>query len=461
MPLARFDTWVRSAVGPAAAGTQVYICTQPAVTTTIPPSPLAALFADSGQVTPVAQPLVADGFGHAYGYVASGTYTVVLVQYGLVQQVFPDQLIGAGAGSSLVLQTNGVPNTVQSLLNLNGAGSVSVSSDGVGGVTITGLGIGGSDTQIQYNAAGVVAGDPDFEWDYTNKVLKLGDTTNPGTIKFTGITSGIITLKAPTAPATWALTLPTSAGSSGQVLTTDGTGITTWGSASSGGGVLGLWSGNWCGFNMQASPSGSTFPGAQNTNPGQINSGYPVVIVNPTATTPRGAKIQSSSLTAASGVGDQVNFLTPGTVRDWFIKGAIDGLVHSRYWVGMTDTAFASIPTTMNSDTPAANVIAFRWDSDTDSSNFKAVCQTDATHQTVVDTGVAVVVDAIHLFEIVPQSGGTVMKFYIDGSLVATISTNVPAAGTGMTWCFTVDGLNQGSTDFNFIFYYFNCLVVA
>jgi hypothetical protein len=229
---------------------------------------------------------------------------------------------------------------------------------------------------------------------------------------------------------------------------------------SGGGGVLGLWPGNWCGLAIQASSTGSTFPGAQNTNPGQINSGYPVVIVPPTATVPRGAKIQSASLSAASGIADQVNFLTPGIVRDWFMKGAIDGTTHSRYWIGMTDTAFASIPTTMNSDTPAANVIAFRWNSDTDT-NFKAVCQTDASHQTVVDTGVAVVVDAVHLFEIVPQSGGTSIKFYIDGVNVATISTNVPANTTAMTWCFTVDGLNQGTTDFNFIFYYFNCLVAS
>ena len=138
MPLARFDTWVRSAVGPAAAGTQVYICTQPATTTAVPPSPLASLFADAGEVTPVSQPLVADGFGHAYGYVASGTYTVVLVQYGLIQQVFPDQLIGGGEGSALILQTNGVANASQTLLNIKGAGTVSVSSDGAGGVTITG-----------------------------------------------------------------------------------------------------------------------------------------------------------------------------------------------------------------------------------------------------------------------------------------------------------------------------------
>jgi len=139
MPLARFDTWVRSTIGPAAAGTLVYICSQPAVSSTIPPSPLIPLFADSGAATSITQPLTCDGFGHAFAYCAAGTYTVVLVGGGRIQQVYPDQAVGgSGSSSSIILQTNGTPNTVQSLLNLKGSGTVSVSSDGSGGVTIFG-----------------------------------------------------------------------------------------------------------------------------------------------------------------------------------------------------------------------------------------------------------------------------------------------------------------------------------
>lgn len=231
--------------------------------------------------------------------------------------------------------------------------------------------------------------------------------------------------------------------------------------ATSGGGVLGQWPGNWFGWAVQGSIIGGTFPGTMNCNPGQLNGSYPVAIVPPTATAPRGAKIQSSGLVNASGIGDQVNFITLGTIRDWFMKGAIDGLTHSRYWIGFNDAGFSNIPTTMNSNTPAANACAFRWNSDTDGANFKAICQTDASHQTVVDTGVAVVQDAIHLFEIVPQGGGTSVNFYIDGVNVATISTNVPSNTTAMSWCFTVDGLNHGTTNFNFIYYYMYGLIVS
>ena len=178
MPLARFDTWVRSTVGPAAAGTQVYICSQPAVTSAIPPSPLIQLYADSGAATTITQPLVADGFGHASAYLTAGSYTVVLVQFGRVQQVYPDQSVGgSGGGSSLTLQTNGVPNTLQSLLNIKGSGAVSVSSDGVGGVTVfsNGATVGGSNGQIQYNNTGAFAGDVKLIWDSNNKTLSIGN----------------------------------------------------------------------------------------------------------------------------------------------------------------------------------------------------------------------------------------------------------------------------------------------
>ena len=134
MALARFDTWVRSAVGPAAAGASVYICSQPAFTSNVPPSPLVQLYSDNAGANPIAQPLVADGFGHAYGYCSAGTYTVVVVGGGIVQQVFPDQLIGNTTVSTMLF-TNGVPNTVQSSLNIQGTG---VSSDSTGDVTIAG-----------------------------------------------------------------------------------------------------------------------------------------------------------------------------------------------------------------------------------------------------------------------------------------------------------------------------------
>ena len=170
MALARFDTWVRSAVGPAAAGTQVYVCTQPA-TIGVPPSPLALLYSDSAGAHPVTQPLVADGFGHASAYCSAGSYTVVVVYGGRVQQTYPDQLIGGTAGTSFVLQTDGVPNPVQSLLNLKSGSGITLAADGLGGVTINNTAItsaGGVDTNLQFNQSGSFAGDDALIWDYND-----------------------------------------------------------------------------------------------------------------------------------------------------------------------------------------------------------------------------------------------------------------------------------------------------
>ncbi len=49
-----------------------------------------------------------------------------------------------------------------------------------------------------------------------------------GGLKFSGNTSGTITMQSAAAAGTWSLTLPTSAGSASQFLQTDGSGVTTW-----------------------------------------------------------------------------------------------------------------------------------------------------------------------------------------------------------------------------------------
>ncbi len=66
-------------------------------------------------------------------------------------------------------------------------------------------------------------------------LLTLGTAgTKAGTMSFAGSTSGTVTVQPAAAAGTWALTLPTTAGTNGQVLQTDGTGVTSWAAASSG-----------------------------------------------------------------------------------------------------------------------------------------------------------------------------------------------------------------------------------
>lgn len=64
-------------------------------------------------------------------------------------------------------------------------------------------------------------------------VLGIPGTTL-GTLRFAGNTSGTITLQSAAAAGTWSLTLPANDGDANQVLTTDGTGITSWAAGGSG-----------------------------------------------------------------------------------------------------------------------------------------------------------------------------------------------------------------------------------
>lgn len=141
--LFRSDGWVKTSLGPAVPGAQIWLCFQPANVASAPPSPLVPMFSDPAGNVPITQPILTDGFGHYDFYTVAGVYTLVVAYGGLIQQVYPDQSIGgvgngSGGGTALSLQVNGSPNGSQTQLNLTGAGSVAVSDNGSGTVTITG-----------------------------------------------------------------------------------------------------------------------------------------------------------------------------------------------------------------------------------------------------------------------------------------------------------------------------------
>jgi len=143
MNIFRTDGWVKSSLGPAIPGAQIFVCTQPANIASVPPSPLAAIFSDPNGLVPIQQPIITDGFGHYDFYTTPGVYTAVIGLGGIVQEVLPDQSVGGlggGGGTSLVLQANGTPTANQLLLNLAGAGNVTVADQGNGTLTITGAG---------------------------------------------------------------------------------------------------------------------------------------------------------------------------------------------------------------------------------------------------------------------------------------------------------------------------------
>ena len=106
MSLGRDDRFVTDALGRALAGAAVFWCQpQPATPTPYPPTPLASTYTDSTGDTPLAQPVLTDGFGHADAYL-DGTQPFTIVIYHPLfgpenPLVLPDQFVmqvGGGLG---------------------------------------------------------------------------------------------------------------------------------------------------------------------------------------------------------------------------------------------------------------------------------------------------------------------------------------------------------------------------
>jgi hypothetical protein len=167
-------------------------------------------------------------------------------------------LIGNGSGFSLAGLTAGSNITI---------------TNSSGGITIAAAGgaPGGSNTQIQFNNSSSFGGSANFTWDGTN--VQIGAT---GALRFADTdSSNYVAFKAAGTVAsniTW--TLPSADGSSGQFLSTDGSGTLSWATASGGGsGVIAE--------NQQTISSNYTITSSYNgssVGPVTINTGISVTV---------------------------------------------------------------------------------------------------------------------------------------------------------------------------------------
>lgn len=93
--------------------------------------------------------------------------------------------------------------------------------------------------------SGVLSVDSGLQFNTSTKSLGVfgpivsGQTSNYlGQILLNGITSGTVTIQPANAAGTWTLTLPANDGDNGQVLQTNGSGVTSWAAAGSGSGNM-------------------------------------------------------------------------------------------------------------------------------------------------------------------------------------------------------------------------------
>lgn len=88
---------------------------------------------------------------------------------------------------------------------------------------------GGSNTQVQFNNSSSFGGSAAFTW--VSPTLTVGASgTGTGVLALAGTTSGVVSVQPQGAAGTWNFNLPTTAGSAGQVLTSQGGGASamTW-----------------------------------------------------------------------------------------------------------------------------------------------------------------------------------------------------------------------------------------
>jgi hypothetical protein len=161
---------------------------------------------------------------------------------------------------------------------------------------------------------------------------------------------------------------------------------------------------------------------------------------------------------STSGITDDIFCITPATMQQiQFYVGIGSGSLGSgvltgcRWWLGFSDLGIGSLDAT----NPAGHIVGFRLDQsgglNTPDTNWQAYVSSDATHYTVVDTGVAPnpyvssgpppYGDVTDQFKITADGSGG-FNFYIDGTKVANIpsgSTGLPTGSTQMLYVMETD----------------------
>ncbi|GEM_PF-4884139 len=136
----RKDDIVLNARGTPQAGATVAVCTQPAVTTTTPCSPLANLFSNPQLTQALVNPLTTDGLGNYTFYASPGKYTIQIYGPSITTKVLPDVVLPndpSAPSFTTVTTTSGISAfslTLTGNLTVNGSASVSL---GFGAATLT------------------------------------------------------------------------------------------------------------------------------------------------------------------------------------------------------------------------------------------------------------------------------------------------------------------------------------
>jgi len=168
--------------------------------------------------------------------VGIGTYTssgTTLSRDTVLSSSNSGSLVNFSAGTKNVFVTYPAGRSAYGLTA--GTGVTLTPGNGTTTITATGASPGGSSGELQYNNGGAFGGLSDLTWDATWGLrVKGGYDVNFYNLSNTNF----IGVRAPSSLATdWELVLPTTDGINGQVLTTNGFGVTSWTTVSGSGGM--------------------------------------------------------------------------------------------------------------------------------------------------------------------------------------------------------------------------------
>lgn len=160
--------------------------------------------------------------------------------------------------------------------------------------------------------------------------------------------------------------------------------------------------------------------------------------------------VSAASIGSTFGWSSGAIFISDHEVRHYINAKISTDTTSMRFWVGLASTTLGNL----SSDTPNQHLAIFRYSSEAPDTNWKAVtCAGTGSSSTVTDTGVAVGTSA-KTFGIVYTPSE--VKFYINATLVATHTTNIPA--TGQTLRVHAGGVNVAAAARNCRVYWANGL---
>jgi hypothetical protein len=103
-------------------------------------------------------------------------------------------------------------------------------------------------------------------------------------------------------------------------------------------------------------------------------------------------------------------------------------ITSTRLWAGLTSAELAAL----SADPTTQHVAAFRYDTGLDGTAFWRTVTTGGTASTVTTTTVAIAANTSYELLVEGNSAGTAFRFFVNGVLAATHTTNLPTTTTGL-----------------------------